>query len=442
VQWQASGETGDSGVYTRLVVRAGLAAVPYLIRQKQWTQAGSLLEWAFTRDPSRSNAAAVLPAIQQIAAHDPREAVMLAAVLQVVAPAAAEAQLRAYLDDAVARGDYHAASVAAGRLIELCRGSGRLAEALTLAGQKAGYTRQAGLGPWTQVGDEVQRLQVLTAMGQASQVLAEVQRLRDRVRALPATPGPDEAMAPWDVREALLGIGRDAAYLLDRWDDALSLNAEVTASLRDRRAPDAQIALARFSDSGLLLSLGRTDEALDLLLDCRRAFLDANDSRMLGRTLDALAITEDARGHSDAAIRLERDALRYTYLAEDVDGIAVSYHNLGIYLSIRARQPVPALASHLAAALIRSLAGAEGTDDSVRSAATDLREFGTAVTPPADAADLGRQIGDIPGTDLARLLQALSPDPAATQQALRDLIAQAKALAAAPSEDDDDDDES
>jgi hypothetical protein len=47
-------------------------------------------------------------------------------------------------------------------------------------------------------------------------------------------------------------------------------------------------------------------------------------------------------------------------------------------------------------------------------------------------ADLCRQLGDIPGTDLPGLLEALSPDPAAAEQALRELIAQAQALAEAP----------
>jgi len=49
---------------------------------------------------------------------------------------------------AMTRGDYRSASAAAGHLI-MCLSSGRLAEALTLADQTIGYTRRAGLGPWT-----------------------------------------------------------------------------------------------------------------------------------------------------------------------------------------------------------------------------------------------------------------------------------------------------
>ena len=161
----ASGETGDGAVRTGLVVRAGLAAVPYLIRLRRWAAAGAMLERAFGRDPSRANAAAVLPAIQEIAGHYPEASGVLAMVLGVIDPAAAERQMRAYLDAAVVRGDYRAASVTAGRLAGLCTDSGRLAEALALTGQQAGYTRRAGLGPWTQLADEVRRLQVLNAMG-------------------------------------------------------------------------------------------------------------------------------------------------------------------------------------------------------------------------------------------------------------------------------------
>lgn len=361
---------------------------------------------------------------------------VLARVLQVIDPVTAEAQMHASLDAAVARGDYRAASVTAGRLIGLYRESGRLAQALTLTAQKAGYSRQAGLGPWTQLYDKVQRLQVLHETGQASQVLAEVQRLRDRMRAWPATPGADETVALWEVHETLLATGGHAAELLGRHDDALALSGEVIASMRGRRAPAAAIARARFNDYGPLLRLGRTDEALDLLLDCRQAFEETHDIEMLGMTLSALADTEDERGHGDAATRLERDALRYSYLAGDVIGITSSYHNLGGYLRHHARQPVPALASHLASALICALTGAEGTDNSILGTANDLREFGAAAIPPADVPDLCRQLSDIPGTDLADLIETLSPDQATAEQTLSGLITQAQALAAAPLDDD------
>ncbi len=139
----ASGQADGGSVDTGLLVRAGLAAVSYLLRQRQWAQAATLLQDAFNRDPSRANAAAVLPAIEQITRHQPRAAVVLAKVLTVTAPAAADSRLRACMADAAARGDYQWAAAAAGELVDLCRDAGRLAEALDLAGQKAGYTAQA-----------------------------------------------------------------------------------------------------------------------------------------------------------------------------------------------------------------------------------------------------------------------------------------------------------
>lgn len=376
----------------------------------------------------------------------------MARVLAVLDPAEAERQMRAYVGAAVTRGDYRGASVTTGRLADLCRASGRLAEALTLIEQGAGYTRQAGLGPWTQLAGEARRLQVLSEMGQADQVLAEVRRLRDRMQALPAAPGPDETMTPWNIRETLIDTGRYAARQLERWEDALDLNAANLASMRDRGAPAVETSRAMYNDYAPLLRLGRTGDALALLLECRRVFQDARDIQALGNTFSALADTEEARGHGDVAIGLERDALRYKYLAEDVTAIAVGYHNLGNYLRRHARQAAPALACHLAAVLIRAITGAEGSEDSVWAAVADLRAlYGesdedsihaaapgpgkpgprsaplASSGPPADATpyvdvpvdvpDLCRRVSEASGTDLAGLLAV----PVSEQDALKQL---------------------
>jgi hypothetical protein len=375
----------------------------------------------------------VLPGLQAIATADqvPGAAGLLARVLRLIDPAAAERQMRAALDSAIARGDYQIASTAAGELIDMCRGSGRLGEALTLTNQAISYTRQAELGPWTQLRDEVWRLQVLNEMGRAGEVLAEVQRLRAHMQTLPAERGPNETATPWNVRESLLDAGRSAARLLGRWTDALELNAAVTASRRDRGAPAGEIAQGRFNDYGPFLGLGRIGEALALLLECRQVFETAHDIEMLGKTLSALADVEDKRGHGEAAITLERDALRYKYLAGDVTGIAVSYHNLGSSLRRHARQPDAALACHLAAALIRALAGAARADQSARATADDLRVAGADAGLPADVASLCGQVAGTPGTDLGRLIDALAPGPGTAEQVLGELLALVQNLAAA-----------
>ncbi len=430
VHQRASGQASGESVDTGLLVRAGLAAVSYLIRQHRWDDAGGLLEAAFVRDPSRANAVAVLPAIEQITRHAPQWAGVLARVLAVIDPAAGVLRLRAAMVDAAARGDYRAASANAGRLLDLCRNTGRLADALDAAEQKAGYTRQAGLGPWDQLADEVWRLQVLATMGHADQVLDEVTRLRARMATLPVTSGPHGGEAPWHVSEALLDTGRYAAMLADRPEDALAFLAEVAASQRDRHAPASFIARTRYGEYFPLLHLGRTDDALTVLRECLKTFHDAGDTLMVGRALSALADVEDKRGHGDEAIRLERNSLHYKYLAEDREAIAIGYHNLGDHLAGRAGQPVPAFAGHLAAAFVCTLIGNDDIAESIAAAAADLRGFGADDVPPADVADLCRQLGDIPGTDLPGLIEQFSPDPETAELALRDLIAQVQELAA------------
>ena len=431
---RATGGT-DEATDTGLLVRAGLAAVPYLMRQEQWMAAAAMLERAFNRDPSKSNARAIRLAAGQIAARERQAFGLLARVLMVIDQGAPDRLMRGYMETAVTRGDYSAAALAAMWLVDFCLRRGRIDEARDLADTMIGYTRQAGHGPWTVLHDEVQRLQVVSATGrEADYVLAEVQRLRLHLESLPAVPGQDETATPWHVREYLLDVGRNAARQLDRWQDALNLNAEIIASKQGRNAPAADIARARFSDYYPLLQLGRADEALPLLQECRKVADEADDTGLLGMTLAGLADVESALGHGDAAIRLAHDALRYKYRAGNVIGIAVSYHNLGDYLLGHARQPAAALASHLAAALIYSITGAEGADDSVRGAANDLREADADAAPPTDAADLCRRLADIPGTDLTLLLETVSSGAGATDQVLRDLITRAWALAAAPPE--------
>ena len=419
-----------------MVVRAGLAAAPYLLRLGAWQQAGDMLDDALIRDSSRATAGAALPALRTITTalkgtdDEPDAAMRVARALTPIDPAAAAQKYQQLLAAAVARKDYQSASVIATSLINYRRQAGRLAEALQLAEDMIGYTRQAGFGPWTQLSDRVQRLQILNAMGRSEQVLAEVQQLRDYMATLPATSQQPEMINPFDVREGLLDTGRQAARDLGRWQEALELNAGQQSSMTTRGAPQTKIARARFNDYGPLIRLSRLDEAIELLMHCRQVFQDADDIEMLGKVLSALADTEDNRGHRDVATGLARDALRYKYLANDLDGIQVSHHNLGNYLS-RGGQPAVALAHHLSSALLCLVTGTAGAEQSVAAAGQDLRASGDSAVP-ADVAELCRVAGQVPGVHLDRLLAALT-DPQTAEHALRELTAQAQTSAAAPS---------
>lgn len=347
----------------------------------------------------------------------------------------AETALRESMDAAVAAGDYTTAMVAAGRLADLLKDTGQLVEAVQLGWQRIHYAEQAGLGPWTELNSRVALLQALNRLYQnddiqARRILGEVSRLRDQMAALPAVPGPDEAVTAWNTREGLLDTGRNAAVQLGRWADALDLNAVVLASMRGRSAPATIIARSRFNDYAPLLRLDRTEEALALLQACLRTFQEAGDNTLIGNALSALADTESFRDHGEAAVRLEHDALRYRYRAQDVTGIATSYHNLGMHHGLHTRQFASALACHLAAALIGYVTWSGDVHGSVPFAARGVLELRGRAVLPASVAALGDQIGDIPGTNLPLLIAKLFPDPAGAERALRDLITRVSELAA------------
>jgi hypothetical protein len=422
------GREGESPA-TSFVVRAALAAIPYAMRLGEWTSAASMIDLVVNRDGSRQTAATVLPAIQAIAATgEPGASGVLAKVLLAIDPAAGERHMRAFLNAALAEDDFRAAGAAAGYLGASCLANGQLPEALALADAAADYTKRAGLGPWTRLMAEVERLRVLSEMGQAQHVFTEVQRLSRHMLTLPRPSDQPEATIPWSVREELLDRGRESAMQLSRWNDAIEFTAACVASKRDRGALPAEIARAAANDYGPLIKLGRHEQAMVLLRECRKTFEDAHDIKDLGKTFSSMAHVEWVRNHSEVAVSLQRDALRYNYLAGDVRDIATSYVNLGSFLLRGTHERTAGLACHIAAGLILSLAGAD-TGELLRAVSSDLRELGNDATVPADIANLCRLVGEN-GTELERLLVALAPAPQAAQQALRALTTRISELAA------------
>jgi hypothetical protein len=187
--------------------------------------------------------------------------------------------------------------------------------------------------------------------------------------------------------------GLTAPRQLGEWQGALDLSAALTASMRERRAPSADITRIRFNDYGPLPRLDRTFDALTLLRGCLQVFRDTRDTEMIGKTLASLADVEDKLGHGYAAIRLGRDALRYKCLAGDVTATVVGYHNLGNFLHRHACQPTLTLASHLVAILICTLTGVvsagpvrRGTADAADEPAVHRPARGAAPVPGGPAA--------------------------------------------------------
>jgi tetratricopeptide (TPR) repeat protein len=418
---------GEGGEDSGLVMAAGLAAAPYLLRRGDWDTAAALLDDAITRDESPGLVAAALPALRRTAAATgtPGHRSVLARALWYAGQAEAGPLLRDTLAAADAAGDYRLASVIAGDLADLLLEAGRLGEALAVAGQKAGYSERAGRGPWTQLADQVQRLQILARMGEHERVLAEAGALRDQMGRLPARPGDtDQGTHPWNVRELILGTGYHSALALGRWQLCLDLNAEITTSQRQRGAGLHELTRFRFNDAWPLIGLGRLAEAGRLLRECQRVFEDHRDTPSLAMVLTIRAELEAVSGRAGAAADLARAAIRLSYARPDPRDIAISHHNLAIYLRETGADWAGQRAHRLAAALIWRLTGM--THDVVgaqRALAAELRDgTGGGDALPGTVAEVVAVAERTDGVRLGELLGALEPDAGVVEAALAEIL--------------------
>src|SRR5262249_25035847 len=135
---------------SELVVRAGLAATPYLLRLEDWQSASAALQRALIRDHSPGTVRTLVSYLQRIweATSDPEVEAILGRALRWIDPDKAEEHLRRCLGTALERDDYVLASITSTSLANLLRGRGRLRQALTFADRAVDYTRAAGLGAW------------------------------------------------------------------------------------------------------------------------------------------------------------------------------------------------------------------------------------------------------------------------------------------------------
>jgi tetratricopeptide (TPR) repeat protein len=426
--WEAVSDQGrerEGGEDGALVVWAGLAAAPYLLRRGDWDTAAFLLEQAVQRDRSPGTAAKVLPSLRRIAAATgkPEDAGRLARVLAGVDAVEAERLLRGAMDAAAGTGDYLVASAAAGDLFNLLMMAGRLTEALAVADRQAEFTRRAGLGPWTRLADQGQRLQVLGRMGEHARVLGEIETLLAAMAELPARRGANDPAIPWNVREFILNTGHDSALAMGDLQRCLGLNAEIAASMRQRGAGEHEVTGIRYNDAGPLIRLGRLAEAGRLLAECQRVFEDHANAPMLARVLSTRASLEDELGHRQAAADLQRVALRLRYPRLEPRGIAVGHHNLANYLGLLGGDRAGQRAHRLAAALIRQLSGmAHDLAGTVRVLAAELRDGDPAARLPATVAQVVAAAELTEGVRLGALLAALQPDPQAVEEALAEIL--------------------
>jgi tetratricopeptide (TPR) repeat protein len=376
------------------------------------------------RDESPATIHAALPTLRAIAdaTQAPHDLAALARTLAGINPAEAEALLRASLARAAAAQDFRLASGAAGTLTNLLSGAGRLREALDLANQSARYSRQGGLGPWDQLADRAQVLQLFGQMGQHREVLDEIPALRDQMDKLPATKANHETVEPWNVREAIFDIGRSSAQALEEWQQCLDLNAAVLASKRARGADAYEILRSQYNDARPLMELGRLADAERLLLEVQQAYEDQGDIDRLQQVLSTRALLEDTRRRPQQALELERTAIRLTYIRPVPRDIAISHYQLALYLRT-AGSDAAARAHLLAAVLLFQLTGmTHNFALTSRALASQLRKDTERADLPDTLDEVVRVAEQTEGVHLDQLIAAMQPDRQAVADALAGIL--------------------
>jgi tetratricopeptide (TPR) repeat protein len=373
-----SGEDQEAGLW---IITAGLRSAPYLIRQKKWSEASTLLEQAIYRDSSPETIASVLPLLRHIAQaakgtdSELKDSSLLAnALFWAGRWQEAEDMLRSLILKFVAKRDFSLASVEAGYLFNILQQTGRYEEALALVDEMKDYTIKAGVGPWTQLMNKALRLQALNSLGRYDEVLEAVEKLKVQMKSLPYESDLDELVIPWNIREGILDAGGSAAMGLEKHELALEFNAEIIDVTKSRGATDLELAKTMFNDYGPLLRLKRYDEAGRLLWACKEVFEKERSIETLGMIFSALADLKYNLGQADQAISFEETSLRYSYLFGHPESISISHNNLALYLRESGSQS--ALDHRLAAEIIRYRIGSGMLASSLVGMARDLDRFG------------------------------------------------------------------
>jgi tetratricopeptide (TPR) repeat protein len=412
-----------------LIVLSGLRGAPYLMRLGRWNEASTFLEQAIKRDESSGTMAAVIPMLRRIAdatRGTERELVDVAVLARALLHAGrwqeAEAMQRSLMAEAAKRSQFRLALGVAGDLFRILRDTGRLEEALDLVEEIKSYTMKAGLGPWTQLGNEGRRLQVLTRLGRYDEVLEVVKGLRAEMESLPEEGEQEESVEPWNVKEGILSAGRNAAIRSGDYQQALEFNAEVLEVTKARGATELELAKTAFNDYFPLLRLGRYDDAGNLLWACKEVFEREKDINMLGRVFSALADLEDELGRVDQAATFEETALRYKYLAGDPESISVSHHNLA---NLGKAGIEVVLAHRLADGIICNLTGSGGLAQTIQGLASDLDRFGQKALPKSFD-EVCRTVEQVEGVRFRELFTRLAGPEVDGDEVLRAVVELAK----------------
>jgi tetratricopeptide (TPR) repeat protein len=418
--------SGESEEKDEWIISAGLRSATYLIRQKKWSGAAAFLEPVIQRDNSPRTMAAVLPMLRHIDEATKgtdlelaNSGVLATALILAGRWQDAENIIRPLIPKFAAQGDFRSASTAATNLLRILHETGRFNEALEQVIELKEYTRKAGLGPWTQLSNEAQGLQVLNSLGRYDVVLEAVKGLREQMRSLPEKGNHEEASEPWNVKEVILDDGREAAMRSSKYELALELNAELADFAKARGATSLELVKIIFNDYLPLLRLRLYKDAGNLLWACKDIFAKERDIKGLSCVFGALADLLYNQSQVDQAIRFEEIALRYSYLYGDPSDISISHNNLAFYL--RNFGSKSALDHGLAAIIIRYQMNSGMIASSFNELAMDFAKFGLDALPNSFD-QLCDQVEQIEGVHFKKLFERLPSRARDGDKALRAVI--------------------
>jgi len=326
---------------TAVIIRAGLSALAYLSRLREWDVCVAVLQRIVALDDSPNTLSATLPLLRRITdvaagtSYELHAEGLLGKLLHLVhRPKEAADVLQRVVDKAATRGDFATASRICGDLINALRDAGRLEAALALVDKKRDYSKSADLGPWTTLSDEGHRLQILSRLGRNEEALAGVESVLLRMEQLDKIPeSQHEQISEWNFRETVFNIGANAATRLKLWERALELSSGVLETKRRRGATGLDLARIRCNEYHPLKELGLIDEAAAVLSDCRRIAEEENDLRLLCATTSAYADLESHIGHVRRAVDFEKISLGYAYAIGDPSVIQLTHRSLAFRLT-------------------------------------------------------------------------------------------------------------
>ena len=190
-------------------------------------------------------------------------------------------------------------------------------------------------------------------MGRYDEVLTAVEALRPKMDALPLESEADGTANPLERARDVARHRPQAACDSERWETALTLNAEVVKVMKARGAN----ALEWPASASTLPVRCSVWAATTTPAPCCRAAGPCSrpsvTSRCWARSTAPWPTWKSATGGRAEAVRFEEVALGYRYQAGEPEDCAISHNNLASYLERQGADPATVLAHRLAAAAIR-----------------------------------------------------------------------------------------